>query len=86
MFNRVAEMERQIRSRAIEGGRKRFIRGRLLGGLVTWVAWSVLMFVFKVWLFSWHEVVSISLILFPLWMLGAYLSGRWRWNDMVKKQ
>jgi len=53
---------------------------------VTWLAWSALMFLFKVYLFSWHEVVTLSLILLPIWMLGAYLSGRWRWNDLVKRQ
>ena len=86
MFKRAAEIERKIRFQAIEGGRSRFIRGRLLQGFVTWLAWSALMFLFKVYLFSWHEVVTLSLILLPIWMLGAYLSGRWRWNDLVKRQ
>jgi hypothetical protein len=86
MFKRDAEIERRIRSRAIEGGRERFIRRRLLEGFVTWLAWAVLMFLFKVYLYSAHEVVSISLIALPLWMLAAYLGGGRRWNDMVKKQ
>lgn len=86
MFKRDAEIERRIRSRAIEGGRERFIRRRLLEGFVTWFAWAVLMFLFKVLLYSAHEVVSISLIALPLWILAAYLGGRRRWNDMVKKQ
>lgn len=86
MFKHAAEIERQIHTRAIEGGRTQFIRARLLQGFVEWLAWSALMFVLKVFLFSWHEVVSISLVLFPLWMLGTYFHSRWRWNEMVRKQ
>lgn len=86
MFERAAEIRRRIRLQQIAGGRERFIRLRLLQGLVTWIVWSMLMFVFKVFLFSRHEVVWISLITFPLWMLVSYLSSRWRWNELTKNQ
>ena len=46
----------------------------------------MLMFVFKVFLISWHEVVWISLITFPLWILVSYLSSRWQWNELTKRQ
>jgi len=86
MFERAAEIERLIRARDIEGGRGRFIRRSLLEGLLPWAAWSVAIFAFKVFLFSWPEVIWTGSIVFPIWMLGAYLNGRWRWNDLMKNQ
>jgi hypothetical protein len=85
MLERAAEAARQYSIRVREGGRKRFILHKLLQGFVTWLAWSVLMVLFKVYLFSWHEVIFISLITLPFWMLGAYLSGRWRWHYLAEK-
>ena len=85
MLGRYAEAERQFWVRAKTGGRKLFIRRRLLRAFVAWLAWLLLMFLFKVYLFSAREVLVVGLTCLPLWMLGAYFSGRWRWKVLDKK-
>jgi hypothetical protein len=41
--------------------------------------------VFAVHVSSLRLIVSSGLIMLPVFLLGGYLTGRWRWDDFEKK-
>jgi hypothetical protein len=69
-------------------GKKRFIRREMLGSLPIWIG---IVFVLPALErdhthppFSQSNIFS-GVILLPIFLLGAYLSGRWKWQDLEKK-
>jgi hypothetical protein len=69
-----------------EQGRARFIRREVLGGLSFW---SILVPAVQVFAHYGHpsmrSIIIGSLIMLPIFLLGGYLTGRWRWSDFEKK-
>jgi len=67
-------------------GRTRFIWRDAIGTILIW-----LFVVPAVWVFGNHgqlfslEFVVIWLIMLPIFLVGGYLTGSWRWKDFEKK-
>jgi hypothetical protein len=87
MFRRYAEAERQYWLQVKPGGRSRFILRKLLWSLPVWLTWTPLMALigFKSQPFSVGKIISIGLVGLPLWLLGGYLNGMWRWKELDKR-
>jgi hypothetical protein len=67
-------------------GRSRFIWRQMLDSLAFWLILMPLLdlLAFKTDPLSVQNVV-IDLILLPVCLLGGYLKGKWRWQDLEKK-
>ncbi|SRR5579872_398635 len=92
VFKRLNDAERDIILRANrlqtkEMGRSRFIRRQILFCLLFWLP---LMPVLD-WLTdrgpysSLRSDIFIDLAVLPIFLLGGYLEGRWKWTDLEKE-
>jgi hypothetical protein len=43
------------------------------------------LFAFKTEPLSAHKIISTSLISLPFFLLGGYLTGKWRWQELDNK-
>ena len=100
MFKRhsEAEMNRLMRESWLQTkarGESRFILGEMLASLLIWlfVVFAVPaveafanhspFWAHSIWFGRW--TVFSDLILLAIFLLGGYLTGRWRWTDLEKK-
>ena len=83
MSRRYAELESQSRLMTDETGRSRFIWRRMLYSLAFWLILMPLLdlLVFKTDPLSLQNIV-IDFILLPVYLLGGYLEGKWKWQDL----
>jgi hypothetical protein len=67
-------------------GKTRFIWREAAASILGWliVLPSIHVFLDHKHLFS-HEFVVIWLIMLPIFLLGGYLGGRWRWKQFERK-
>ena len=84
----IAEAEKQDWLQAKARGRNRFIWRR--GVLPTFLFWLILMPAIELLgdhrsPFSLQTAVFIGSILLPICLLGGYLEGRWKWQDLERK-
>ena len=86
MSRRDAELERQSWLVTKAAGRNRFIWRQMLYSLVFCLILmpAIDLLSFKTNPLSMQNVV-IDLILLPVFLLGGYLEGKWRWQDFEKK-
>jgi predicted permease len=88
MLKRYGEVERQSWLRERPAGKTRFLwRHRVLGNLLMWLILVPLLTLSenKTGSFSLNEMFVFGLVTLALFLLGGYLSGRWRWKDLEKK-
>ena len=93
-----AEIDRLMREAWLKSkarGKNRFVRGEMLASIPIWMAVVIAVPAFEAfakhsplsvrstWLGSWN--VFGDLILLAIFLLGGYLTGRWRWTDFEKK-
>jgi len=86
MFKRHTDWERRYWLAVKARGRMRFIwRDKVLESLFMWfvVTLGLALFVDR-HSFSERDVF-IYLIMLPIWLLGGYLNGVWRWKELDKK-
>ena len=84
----IAERTRQHSLQVIAGGRRRFIwrdqvPQSLIVGLVVTLGLALLGD--SAHPFSMQRLVLIGSVTVPLFMLGGYLTGKWRWTELEKK-
>ena len=67
-------------------GKTRFLWREAMGSLLIWliVIPAVEVFQYHGHLFS-LQFVGIWLIMLPIFLLGGYLTGSWKWKDFEKK-
>jgi hypothetical protein len=86
MFKRHTDWENQYWHQIKAAGRRRFIwRDEVLGSFFFW-----LILMPSLALFGHRQPFSatnvfIDLIILPIFLLGGYLSGVWRWKELDKK-
>jgi hypothetical protein len=71
--------------RTKEQGKSRFIWRQMLASLLLWLLLTPTVEVFAVPVSSVRLIVFTSLITLPIFLLGGYLEGRWKWTDLEKK-
>jgi hypothetical protein len=72
--------------RTKERGRARFIRREVLNSVLFWLILMPLLDLFGDHRHSTvRSIVFANLIVLPILLLGGYLEGHWRWNDLEKK-
>jgi hypothetical protein len=90
MFRRneaqIREAQRKHWLDAKARGKTRFIWREAIGSILIWlvVLPAVQVFQYHGHLFSLQFVV-IWLIMLPIFLLGGYLTGSWKWKDFEKK-
>lgn len=82
----VNEAQRKYWLDAKARGKKRFVWREATGIILIWfvVLPAVEVFVDHGHLFSLH-FLNIWLIMLPIFLLGGYLNGSWKWKDLEKK-
>jgi len=80
------QLERKAWLQSREQGKSRFLWREVLGSVVTWlvVLPAVEFFGDHQHRFS-GEFFLIWFVLLPIFLLGGYLSGGWKWKDLEKK-
>jgi hypothetical protein len=83
---RINEAEKKYWRDAKARGKTRFILRQAIGSILIWliVVPAVQVFANHGPVFS-RQFVAIWLILLPIFLLGGYLEGRWKWKDFEKK-
>ena len=82
----INEAQRKFWADAKARGKTWFIWREATGSILIWLV--VLPFV---WVFGSHgqlltqKFVVIWLIMLPIFLLGGYLAGSWKWKDLEKK-
>jgi hypothetical protein len=76
----------EVLARRKGAGKKRFVGREATGSILIWfiVLPAVEVFVDHGRLFSLH-FLNIWLIMLPIFLLGGYLNGSWKWKDLEKK-
>jgi hypothetical protein len=84
---KIAELKRQDWTQAKARGKYQFILRRgLLPTIVIWFGISLpLPFVERNGPWSLLQVLAIDLITLPIFLLGGYLQGVWKWKELEKK-
>jgi len=57
----------------------------MLGSLALWLILMPTLEVFAVHVSSVRLIVFTSFIMHPIFLIGGYLEGRWRWTDLEQK-
>jgi hypothetical protein len=83
----IVELQRQQWQQAKAGGKSRFIFSQ--GIVPTLLIWLIVLptidfFVDRNFPFSWRSI-GLNLMILPIFLLGGYLEGRWKWKDLQKK-
>jgi hypothetical protein len=89
MSNSQAQINQAQRKNWLERkarGKTRFIWREAIGSILIWliVLPAVQVFEYHGRLFS-PQFLVIWLIMLPIFLLGGYLTGSWRWKDLEKK-
>jgi len=71
--------------RTKEQGKSRFIWRQMLASLLLWLLLTPTVEVLAVHVSSVPLIVFTSLATLPIFLLGGYLEGRWKWTDLKKK-
>jgi hypothetical protein len=81
----INKLERQAASIQKARGKTRFILWETTGSVVLWlITMPVVQLVYHRRLFS-PDFLVVWLIMLPIYLLGGYLAGRWKWQDLEKK-
>jgi len=82
------EWEKQYWFRVKPAGRKRFIwRDHVIASFLVWLTMALGLDLFRdnAPSFSASKLVFIDLFSLPIFLLGGYLNGGWRWKQLIKK-
>jgi hypothetical protein len=85
MLKSYASLEKKYLLQAKAKGKSRFVRREVLFSLLIWLVVLVGVPALGVHSFSTHRVLLTGLITFPVFLLGGYLTGCWKWRDLEKK-
>jgi hypothetical protein len=91
MFKKRAPAERNaaIRDhelRTMEQGRTRLISREVIGSLISWAILTPALYLFGNHSHSYvRSMIFADLFVLPIFVLGGYLTGRWKWIDLEKK-
>ena len=92
MFKRYSTAEKNAAMRDYclrtkEQGKGRFIWREVLASVLFWLILTPALYIFEDRTPYWsvRSMVFADLTLLPIFLLGGYLTGRWRWNDLEKK-
>jgi hypothetical protein len=66
-------------------GRTRFIRREVVFSFLFWLTLTPAVEVFAVRVSSVRLIAFSSLLTLPIFLVGGYLGGRWKWIDLEKK-
>jgi len=82
----INEAERKRWTDAKARGKPRFIRRETISGLLIWLIVLPVLQVFEYHgrLFS-LQFIAIWFIILPIFLLGGYLTGSWKWKDFERK-
>jgi hypothetical protein len=84
MFNS-DEVKRGLWLHAKEQGRKNFILREVLKNVLLWaVIVPMVILSDRPHSFSVREIIPLAIFMLPIFLLGGYLSGRWKWKDFEK--
>ena len=78
------ESERAFWAQTKAQGKRRFIVREMIFNMILWLGVTAIVG-FKDRPFSVWSIASTAFVLLPVFLLGGYLSGKWKWSDFEKK-
>ena len=85
-YKKYNEAERAYWSQTKVQGKGRFILREMVSNIILWLGvTAVVSFTDSHRFSSVWSVASTALVMLPVFLLGGYLSGRWKWSDFEKK-
>lgn len=80
------EAERAYWAHTKAQGKRRFIVREMVFNIILWVGiTAVVGFTDRPRTSSVQSVASLALVTLPIFLLGGYLSAKWKWSDFEKK-
>jgi hypothetical protein len=85
-YKKYNEAERDFWAQTKAQGERRFILREMVFNIILWPGiTAVLPFADRPRPSSLRSVVLTAVVMLPIFWLGGYLSGKWKWSDFKKK-
>lgn len=84
-YKKYNEAERAYWAQAKVQGKRRFILHEMLFNIILWVGVTVVLPFTDRPRPSLQSLSRIAITMLPIFLLGGYLSGKWKWSDFEKK-
>ena len=82
--HRIEELKSQAWVRDKQAGRRRFIFREILRSLLLWLGIGIVLPLADR-SHSWRYDFSVGLAIIPVFVLGGFLTGKWRWKELIEK-
>ena len=80
------EAERAYWAETRAQGKKRFMFREMVFNIILWLAITVIVgFTDRPQPNTVRSVASLAIVTLPIFLLGGYLSAKWKWSDFEKK-
>ncbi len=83
-YKKYNEAERAYWVHTKAQGKRRFIVREMIFNIILWLGITVLVG-FRDRSNSVRSVASLAIVTLPVFLLGGYLSAKWKWSDFEKK-
>ena len=83
-YKKYNEAERLYWAQTREQGKRRFILREMVLNIILWLGITVVLG-FTERPASVQSIASLAIIMLPVFLLGGYLSAKWKWSDFEKK-
>ena len=85
-YKKYNEAERNYWAQTKAEGKRRFILREMVFNIILWPGiTAVVGFTDRPRPISVRSVASTAIVMLPVFLLGGYLSGKWKWSDFEKK-
>jgi len=85
-YKKYNEAEREYWAQTRAQGKRRFILREVVFNIILWLGiTAVVGFTGLSRPFSVRSVALTAVVMLPVFLLGGYLSGQWKWSDFEKK-
>jgi|SRR5579864_2211723 len=84
-YRRYNEAEREYWAYTKAQGKRRFILREIIFNIILWLGVTIVVDLTDRPYPSVRSVAITAAIMLPVFLLGGYLSGRWKWSDFEKK-
>ena len=85
-YRKYNQAEREYWAQTKAQGKRRFILREMVFNIILWlVVTAVVGFIDRSRLSSARSIASTGIVMLPIFLLGGYLSGRWKWSDFERK-
>jgi len=85
-YKKYNEAERAYWAHTKAQGKRRFVLREMVFNIILWLGITVLVgFTDRPRPNSLRSVASLAIVMLPIFLLGGYLSAKWKWSDFEKK-